>query len=216
MFIAIEGHDGLGKTTQVRLLSESLTKQGYDVLVTHSPGGCPEAEELRNLALYSTPPPSANVRSWLTQSSRMENWTRLIKPHLAKKNAIVITDRWHWSGYLYQCVGEGTKWSDWVKMSTILEEAIPDLTIVLNMDEEQRQLLVQNHAPQLDVNGKLKPPCVMEAQGLEFEARISKAITEGSMLDTLANHVAYVEFTDLGVMANKILEVVESTLTPKE
>ncbi|MFZ1662838.1 MAG: dTMP kinase, partial [Paracoccaceae bacterium] len=55
MFITFEGIDGSGKSTQARLLAETLRTEGHSVLLTREPGGSPGAEEIRRLVLEGDP-----------------------------------------------------------------------------------------------------------------------------------------------------------------
>lgn len=205
MFIVMEGHDGLGKSTQVKILAEHLTRLGYDVLVTHSPGGEPTADKLRSIALYSDPPVEPITRALLTQASRIENWRNLIAPHLKKDKAIVISDRWHWSGYLYQCVGEGMSLDQWLLMSDILHQSRADLTIVLTMDELARKELIANQdAIVYDSAGNVKPACIMESQGSDFETRIADAISRNEQLLRFTSSYSRVEYGYVDAMAADI------------
>ena len=52
LFITIEGGEGTGKTTQIKLLADQLQKKGHEVLTTREPGGTPEAEKIRNLLVH--------------------------------------------------------------------------------------------------------------------------------------------------------------------
>jgi energy-coupling factor transporter ATP-binding protein EcfA2 len=51
-FIAFEGGEGAGKSTQARLLAEALRERGIKVLLTREPGGTPGAEAIRELLLH--------------------------------------------------------------------------------------------------------------------------------------------------------------------
>ena len=56
-FITIEGSEGVGKTTQIAALRESLAERGLEVVVTREPGGTPRAERIRELLLTPTDEP---------------------------------------------------------------------------------------------------------------------------------------------------------------
>ena len=68
-FITLEGIDGSGKSTQAKMLAETLGASGYDVVLTREPGGSAGAEEIRALVLegdpdrWSADPPGSRVRT---------------------------------------------------------------------------------------------------------------------------------------------------------
>ena len=51
IFITFEGADGCGKSTQAKFLKERLDQEGYDVVLTREPGGCPISEKIRDIIL---------------------------------------------------------------------------------------------------------------------------------------------------------------------
>ena len=55
LFLSFEGIDGSGKSTQARMLAETLRAQGREVVLTREPGGSPGAEEIRALVLHGDP-----------------------------------------------------------------------------------------------------------------------------------------------------------------
>ena len=92
-FIAFEGGEGAGKSTQARLLAEALRARGLTVVVTREPGGTPGAEAIRSLLL--SPPGEAwppQAEALLFAAARADHVAHLIRPALARGDW-VICDR---------------------------------------------------------------------------------------------------------------------------
>jgi dTMP kinase len=91
-FIAFEGGEGAGKSTQARLLAEALRARGLTVVVTREPGGTPGAEAIRAL-LLSPPgegwPPQAEAL--LFAAARADHVAHLIRPALARGDWVIST-----------------------------------------------------------------------------------------------------------------------------
>ncbi len=105
-FIAFEGGEGAGKSTQVRLLAEALRARGLTVVVTREPGGTPGAEAIR--ALLLDPPGAKSTGGWPPQAeallfaaARADHVAHLIRPALARGDW-VICDRFVDSSRAYQ------------------------------------------------------------------------------------------------------------------
>lgn len=101
-FIAFEGGEGAGKSTQARLLAETLRGRGLTVVVTREPGGTPGAEAIRNLLLNPPGegwPPQAEAL--LFAAARADHVVHLIRPALARGDW-VICDRFVDSSRAYQ------------------------------------------------------------------------------------------------------------------
>ena len=93
MFITFEGIDGSGKSTQARLLADTLRAEGHAVVLTREPGGSPGAEEIRRLVLEGDPDRwSAQTEILLFTAARRDHLERTIEPALAR-GEIVISDR---------------------------------------------------------------------------------------------------------------------------
>lgn len=102
LFIAFEGGEGAGKSTQARLLAEALRARGIDVAVTREPGGTPGAEAIRALLLEPPGegwPPQAEAL--LFAAARADHVAHLIRPALAS-GTWVICDRFVDSSRAYQ------------------------------------------------------------------------------------------------------------------
>jgi len=102
-FIAFEGGEGAGKSTQAKLLAEALQARGLAVVTTREPGGTPGAEAIRRLLL--DPPGSegwtAEAEALLFAAARADHVAHLIRPALAR-GAWVICDRFVDSSRAYQ------------------------------------------------------------------------------------------------------------------
>lgn len=101
-FIAFEGGEGAGKSTQARLLAAALEARGLPVIVTREPGGTPGAEAIRQLLLAPPGegwPPEAEAL--LFAAARADHVAHLIRPALAR-GAWVICDRFVDSSRAYQ------------------------------------------------------------------------------------------------------------------
>ncbi len=101
-FIAFEGGEGAGKSTQGRMLANALQGMGLSVVMTREPGGTPGAEAIRNLLLNPPGdgwPPQAEAL--LFAAARADHVARLIRPALAR-GQWVICDRFVDSSRAYQ------------------------------------------------------------------------------------------------------------------
>lgn len=101
-FIAFEGGEGAGKSTQAGLLAEALRKRGQSVVVTREPGGTPGAEAIR--ALLLNPPGEGwqpQAEALLFAAARADHVAHLIRPALAR-GEWVICDRFVDSSRAYQ------------------------------------------------------------------------------------------------------------------
>ena len=101
-FIALEGGEGAGKSTQARLLADALRERGLDVVTTREPGGTPGAEALRRLLLgLEGEGWNARAEALLFAAARSDHVDRLIRPALAA-GKWVVCDRFVDSSRAYQ------------------------------------------------------------------------------------------------------------------
>jgi dTMP kinase len=136
-FITFEGIEGCGKTTQVRLLSELLVKQGYSVVVTREPGGCLIADKIRAILLDADNKalvPLAEL--FLYAAARVQHVEEVIRPAL-EADRIVICDRYTDATTAYQGYGRSLDLGLIRELNRLAAAAtIPDLTILLDCPEE--------------------------------------------------------------------------------
>jgi len=137
-FIAFEGGEGAGKSTQARLLAETLSARGIKVATTREPGGTPGAEAIRSL-LLSTEGSGWNPRAeaLLFAAARSDHVERLIRPALAR-GTWVICDRFLDSSRAYQGGGGGLSDADIQLLHRIGSQGLlPDLTLLIEVSPEQ-------------------------------------------------------------------------------
>ncbi|MCT4555654.1 MAG: dTMP kinase [Pelagimonas sp.] len=134
LFITFEGIDGSGKSTQARLLADTLRAQGHTVILTREPGGSPGAEEIRTLVLQGDPDRwSAETELLLFTAARRDHLERVIWPALAA-GQIVICDRFADSTRMYQ--GRTGLRSRVDALHDLMIGMEPDLTLLVDMDPE--------------------------------------------------------------------------------
>lgn len=136
-FIAFEGGEGAGKSTQSRLLAEALRAQGHDVVTTREPGGTPGAEAIRGLLLgLEGEGWGARAEALLFAAARADHVERLIRPALAR-GAWVICDRFVDSSRAYQGGGGGLSDAEVMDLHRIGSEGLlPDLTLLIEVSPE--------------------------------------------------------------------------------
>lgn len=136
-FVTFEGGEGAGKSTQARLLAETLRERGIEVLHTREPGGTPGAEAIRKLLL--DPPgegwlPSAEAL--LFAAARADHVERVIRPAL-EAGRWVVCDRFLDSSRAYQGGGGGLPDDALMELHRIGSRALlPDLTVLIEVSRD--------------------------------------------------------------------------------
>lgn len=134
-FIAIEGGDGSGKSTQIARISRALADEGYSVESTREPGGTELGRQIRSV-LFDSEPPSPRTEALLFAADRAHHVASLVDPSL-DAGSIVITDRYIDSTVAYQAAGREFDPTTILALSRWATEGlIPHLTIVLDIDPE--------------------------------------------------------------------------------
>jgi dTMP kinase len=132
-FITIEGSEGVGKTTQIAALRDSLQERGLEVVVTREPGGTPRAERIRELLLTPTDEPMPMTCELLLMfAARATHIENLIRPTL-ERGAWVVCDRFTDATYAYQGDGRGVRREEIANLERYVQaELRPDLTLLLD------------------------------------------------------------------------------------
>jgi len=129
IFIVIEGIDGTGKSTQVRLLAEWFAAQGREVLASREPTDGPWGKKLRDSAASGRLAPAEELEYFL--QDRRQHVEEVIAPALAA-GKVVILDRYYFSTMAYQ----GARGFDPVEIRRVNEEFAPppDLLLILDLE----------------------------------------------------------------------------------
>lgn len=165
-FIAFEGGEGVGKSTQEALLAQSLTAAGHTVVRTREPGGTPAAEAIRDI-LLSRDNDGLNPRSeaLLFAAARGDHVARVVRPAL-ERGDIVICDRYLDSSVAYQGYARGLG-PDRIRDLSLwaTENLVPDLTVLLTLD------------PTIGLS-RIGEPDRLEAEPMEYHQRVTQAFVD--------------------------------------
>lgn len=134
-FIAFEGGEGAGKSTQEALLADSLRLAGRSVVRTREPGGTPAGEAIRHVLLSPDfDGLDARAEALLFAAARGEHVAHVVRPAL-ERGDVVICDRYLDSSVAYQGVGRDLG-VDRVRDLSLWATGglLPDLTVLLDVD----------------------------------------------------------------------------------
>ncbi|MDT0171082.1 dTMP kinase [Pseudarthrobacter sp. BRE9] len=137
VFIAFEGGDGAGKSTQAARLAEALESRGYTVLRTREPGGTPVGEKLRSLVLdHGNGKIDAHTEALIFAASRAAHASQVIRPALGR-GEIVLTDRYIDSSVAYQGAGRNLGLDAVRSLNEWATSGLqPHLTVLLDVDPQ--------------------------------------------------------------------------------
>jgi dTMP kinase len=162
-FIALEGIDGSGKSTQAERLAAALAERGVAVTATREPGGTPLGERVRGLLLEGEPgrmSPVAEVH--LFAAARAQLVHEVVRPAL-EEGRWVVSDRFLDSSLAYQGVARGLGLDVVLDANrAAVEGCLPDLTVVIDMD------------PAATAGRRRAQPDRIEAEGEAFLERVAE------------------------------------------
>ena len=136
-FIAIEGGDGAGKSTQVEALASWIRDKGHEVVVTREPGATSIGKRLRSILLdISSEGLSDRAEALLYAADRAEHVDSVVRPAL-ERGAVVISDRYIDSSVAYQGAGRELSATEIARMSRWATSGlVPHLTVLLDISPE--------------------------------------------------------------------------------
>ncbi len=138
LFVSFEGPDGAGKSTQITLVSERISRAGHDVVETREPGGTPLGERVRSVLLdpgdHEIVP---RAEALLMTAARAQHVDEVIRPAL-ERGAIVLCDRFVDSTLAYQGAGRGLPQDELTAMQEFALQGIhPDIVILLDIPSDE-------------------------------------------------------------------------------
>lgn len=134
-FITLEGGEGAGKSTQLRLLKQAFDAADLHAITSREPGGSPGGEAIRKLVVEGAADRWNPVtEALLFMAARYDHIATLIQPAFAQ-GTHVLCDRFYDSTYVYQGIGKGvgTQWLDQL-YSHLYGNFAPDVTLYLDID----------------------------------------------------------------------------------
>ncbi|KUL35622.1 dTMP kinase [Streptomyces sp. NRRL F-4489] len=160
-FIALEGGDGAGKSTQVEALAEWIRGKGHEVVVTREPGATAIGKRLRSIILdVSTSGLSDRAEALMFAADRADHVDSVIRPAL-ERGAVVITDRYVDSSVAYQGAGRNLAPTEIARINRWATGGlVPHLTVLLDI------------APETARERFTEAPDRMESEPAEFHQRV--------------------------------------------
>jgi dTMP kinase len=171
IFIAFEGGEGTGKSTQSKLLATWLEQEGEHVLLTREPGGTSLGKDLRKILLAKqTGDISPRAEALLYAADRAHHVHSVIRPALAR-GEVVITDRYFDSSIAYQGAGRVLSPGEVARISRWATESLfPTLTIVIDLPVETSL-------------ARLKSRDRLESEANDFHERVRQEFLQIARLD---------------------------------
>ncbi|MFJ7902349.1 dTMP kinase [Streptomyces sp. NPDC096198] len=160
-FIALEGGDGAGKSTQAEALAEWIRVKGHEVVLTREPGATPVGKRLRSILLdVSSAGLSHRAEALLYAADRAEHVDTVVRPAL-ERGAVVISDRYIDSSVAYQGAGRDLSPTEIARINRWATDGlVPHLTVLLDV------------APETARERFTEAPDRLESEPAEFHARV--------------------------------------------
>ncbi|MEU3860465.1 dTMP kinase [Streptomyces sp. NPDC028722] len=160
-FIALEGGDGAGKSTQAESLAEWIRAKGHEVVLTREPGATPVGKRLRSILLdVSSAGLSHRAEALLYAADRAEHVDTVVRPAL-ERGAVVISDRYIDSSVAYQGAGRDLSPTEIARINRWATAGlVPHLTVLLDVSPETAR------------ERFTEAPDRLESEPAEFHARV--------------------------------------------
>ncbi|MGQ4722900.1 dTMP kinase [Streptomyces tunisiensis] len=160
-FIALEGGDGAGKSTQAEALADWIRSKGHEVVLTREPGATPVGKRLRSILLdVSSAGLSHRAEALLYAADRAEHVDTVVRPAL-ERGAVVITDRYIDSSVAYQGAGRDLSPTEIARINRWATAGlVPNLTVLLDVSPETAR------------ERFTEAPDRLESEPAEFHARV--------------------------------------------
>ena len=172
IFIAFEGGEGTGKSTQSKLLAQWLEQEGETVLLSREPGGTELGKDLRKILLgHETGDISPRAEALLYAADRAHHVNSVIRPAL-DRGEVVISDRYFDSSAAYQGAGRVLNPTEVARISRWATESLyPTLTILIDLPAEIGLSRLQSRDR-------------LEAESNDFHERVRQEYLQIAMIDS--------------------------------
>jgi dTMP kinase len=183
MFLSLDGIDGVGKSTQMRLLVEWLEAEGHRVVTCRDPGSTPLGESLRELLLHSGEdrPIGPRAEMLMYMAARAQLVDEVIRPAL-DDGAVVVSDRYLMANLVYQAHAGGLPREAVAAVGAVATDGvIPDRVFLLDLDPEAAD------------QRRGREPDRMESRGAEYRRRLRAGFLAEAKLNP--QHVTVIDAT---------------------
>jgi dTMP kinase len=173
MFLSLDGIDGVGKSTQMRLLVEWLEREGHRVVTCRDPGSTPLGESLRELLLHSGEdrPIGPRAEMLMYMAARAQLVDEVIRPAM-DEGAVVVSDRYLMANLVYQAHAGGLPREAVAAVGAVATDGvIPDRVFLLDLDPEAAD------------QRRGREPDRMESRGAEYRRRLRAGFLAEAKLD---------------------------------
>jgi dTMP kinase len=172
LFLALEGGEGAGKSTQAKLLLAWLQSTGREVVLTREPGATAAGQRIRSLLLDpATGGISPRTEALLYAADRAQHVAHVVLPAL-DRGAVVVTDRYVDSSLAYQGAGRALELGEVARLSRWATGGLrPDLTILLDVD------------PAVGLGRIPGAPDRIEQESIEFHERVRQGFLDLAAAD---------------------------------
>ncbi|MBI3817868.1 MAG: dTMP kinase [Planctomycetes bacterium] len=166
-FIALDGVDGCGKSTQAAALAAALAEDGREVLHLREPGSTAFGEAIREILLKKNIPRGVTAEILAFFTARAQLLEEKIEPALAR-GAWIVCERWVSSTYAYQSAASGGSSSTVLALEQLVVRRAPDLLLILDL-------------PAADAAKRLRGgPDDIERRGLQYLEKVRNGFLEYS------------------------------------
>lgn len=210
-FVVLEGGDGSGKSTQARLLAETLRERGMDVVLTQEPAGTPLGEMVKGVFERSHSsaggePLSPMAELFLFEAARADHVLTVIRPAI-DAGRVVICDRFSDSTLAYQGYGRGLPLDEIRRMNEIATDGFtPDLVLLFDVTPEVGLARADRGDKRRDSIGQ---------ESLEFHRRVRKGFLDMARAGG-DRYVVIDAGKAVGEVAAEALAAVEERLVQRE
>ena len=168
-FITLEGIDGSGKSTQLRMLASELRLRKFDILTTMEPGGTPLGRRLRSAFLETEESVAPIAELLLFAADRAQHVNFLIKPGI-EEGKVVISDRYADATFAYQGAGRGFAEKTVNQVIELATDGLkPDLTLFFDLPIEKALERTKANQDNTRKNNR------MDSETSEFYRRVREA-----------------------------------------
>lgn len=212
-FITVEGIEGCGKTTQIKLLDRYLKEAGLPFCVTREPGGTDVGEEIRKIFLHSSNRDILPLTELLLiNASRVQIVNLVIKPAL-EKGEVVLCDRFFDATVSYQGYAAGLPLPMIYKCHELFLDSIrPDLTILLDCPVEigLARSKARNRQEGIEMEeGRF------EAKAVEFHEKVRQGYLESAEKEPSRFEIISTEESPAGSVFEQVCRIVKTRLVEK-